>query len=85
MDAEDRYPVRQRSPSDPLKISLFCGSTVLERTLAASHTGDFFNLFRHLVGLLSTSDQSVAKISTYTGQHNTDGDKPPCLKRDSNP
>jgi hypothetical protein len=26
--------------------------------------------FRHTVGLLWTSDQSVAETSTYTGQHN---------------
>jgi hypothetical protein len=27
----------------------------------------FFNLFRHVVGLLWTSDRPVAKASTYTG------------------
>jgi hypothetical protein len=32
---------------------LLYGSTVLERTLAASHTGSFLNLLRHLVGLLA--------------------------------
>jgi hypothetical protein len=45
-------------------IILISGSTVLVRTLAASH------LFWHLVGLLWTSDQPVTKASTYTGQHN---------------
>jgi hypothetical protein len=35
------------------------------------HTGRFVIYFRHLVGLLWTSDQPVAKASTYTGQHNT--------------
>jgi hypothetical protein len=34
------------------------------------HTGGFIIYFRHLVGLLWTSDQPVAKASTYTGQHN---------------
>jgi hypothetical protein len=29
-------------------------------------------LLRHTVGLLWTSDQPVAKVSTYTGQHNTE-------------
>jgi hypothetical protein len=28
------------------------------------------NLFRHVIGLLWTSDQPVAKASTDTGQHN---------------
>jgi hypothetical protein len=30
----------------------------------------FLNLVRHVVGLLWTSDQLVAKASTDTGQHN---------------
>jgi hypothetical protein len=34
-----------------------------------SHTGGFVTLVRHLIGLLWTSDQSLAKASTYTGQH----------------
>jgi hypothetical protein len=34
------------------------------------HTGRFVIYFRYLIGLLSTSDQPVAKASTYTGQHN---------------
>jgi hypothetical protein len=38
----------------------------------------------HLVGILWTSDQTVAKASTYTGQHNTKTRTHPCLKRDSN-
>jgi hypothetical protein len=32
--------------------------------------GGFVIYFRHLLGLLWTSDQPVAKASTYTGQHN---------------
>jgi hypothetical protein len=46
-------------------------SAVLLRTLDASH-GRFRNLFRHSVGRLWTSDQPVAKASTYTGQHTTE-------------
>jgi hypothetical protein len=34
------------------------------------HTGGFVILLRHTVGLLWTSDQPIAKASTYTGQHN---------------
>jgi hypothetical protein len=30
--------------------------------------GGFLILFRHFLGLLCTSDQPVAKASTYTGQ-----------------
>jgi hypothetical protein len=51
-------------------IIIISGSTVLVRTLAASHTEVFVILLRHTVGLLSTSDQPVSKVSTYTGQHN---------------
>jgi hypothetical protein len=43
--------------------------TVDVRTLASSY-GRFLNLFKYLVRLLSTSDQPVAKASTYTEQHN---------------
>jgi hypothetical protein len=50
------------------------GSTILVRTLATSHQR-FRNLFRHLVGLLWTSDRPVAKASTYTGQHTTQKDE----------
>jgi hypothetical protein len=57
--------------------------TVLVRTLAASH-GIFLYLCRHSVGLLWTSDQSVAKASTYTEQHKGE-DKYPCFEPDSNP
>jgi hypothetical protein len=49
-------------------IIIISCSTVPVRTLA-SH-GRFRNLFRHTVGLLWTSDKTVAKASTYTGQHN---------------
>jgi hypothetical protein len=35
------------------------------------HTRSFLILLRHLVRLLWSSDQPVAKASTYTGQHNT--------------
>jgi hypothetical protein len=54
-----------------LVIIISSGSTVLVRTLAALH-GRFVIYFRHLIGLLWTSDQPVAKASTYTGQHNTE-------------
>jgi hypothetical protein len=47
------------------------GSTVLVRTLVATHR-KFRNLFRHSVGPLWTSDQTVAKAYAYTGQHNTE-------------
>jgi hypothetical protein len=30
----------------------------------------FLSLIKHWVGLLWTSDQPFAKVSTYTGQHN---------------
>jgi hypothetical protein len=49
-------------------IIIISGSTVLVRTLAASH-GRFLNLFRHSLELLWMSDQAVAKAYTYTGQH----------------
>jgi hypothetical protein len=52
-------------------IIIISGSTVLVRTFAASHWR-FRNLLKHTVGLLWTSDQPVAKASTYTGQHNTE-------------
>jgi hypothetical protein len=63
--------------------SFIIESTVLVRTLAASH-GRFRDLFRHSVGLRWTSDQPVAKAFTYTGQHNSERRGHPCLKRDSN-
>jgi hypothetical protein len=50
--------------------SFHLGFTVLVRTLASSLMGRFFNLFRHLAGLLWTSDQPVAKASAR--QHNTE-------------
>jgi hypothetical protein len=51
--------------------SLLRGSTVLEMTSAASHTGSFFILsLRHPIGFLWTSNQPVVKNSTYIGQHN---------------
>jgi hypothetical protein len=68
--------------SESLLLLLLYGSTVLERTLVASPKGGIFNLFRPL----RTSNQTVAKACTYTGQHDTeDADKHLCLKRDSNP
>jgi hypothetical protein len=42
------------------------------------HTRSFVILLRHLIRLLWTSYQSVAKASTYTGQHK---DKYPCPSR----
>jgi hypothetical protein len=50
-------------------VLLLRGSTVLERTLAALHTGVVTLLFVQLVDLLWTSYQPVAKASTYKGQH----------------
>jgi hypothetical protein len=44
----------------------------------------FLELFRHMVGLLGQVI-SPSQGLTYTGQHNTDGGKHPCLERDSNP
>jgi hypothetical protein len=74
---------RNYKPSKPIKIFhiaikfyivflhlLLCASAVFQRTSVASHTRGLFNLFTHSVGLLWTSDQSVAKASTYTRQHN---------------
>jgi hypothetical protein len=56
------------------------------RTFGRLTHGRFLNLFRHSVGLLWTSDRTVAKASIHTGQDNTESrDKHPCLKRDSNP
>jgi hypothetical protein len=52
----------------------------------ASQTEGFFNLFRHSVGLLWTSDRPVAKASTYAGQQNKEKlEQTSCLKRDTNP
>jgi hypothetical protein len=51
-------------------IIIISGSTVLVRTLANSHRR-LRILLRHLVGLLWTNDQHVAKAFTYTGKHNT--------------
>jgi hypothetical protein len=36
------------------------------------HAGGFIIYFRHLVELVWTCDQPVAKASTHTGQHNTE-------------
>jgi hypothetical protein len=47
-------------------ILLLCGSTVLERTLYASHNEGFLTLPIHLEGLLWTSDQPVAKAYRRT-------------------
>jgi hypothetical protein len=41
------------------------------KDLWLAHTGGFVILLGHSAGLLWTSDQPVAKVSTYTGQHNT--------------
>jgi hypothetical protein len=44
------------------------------------------SLFRYAGELFWTSDQPVAKASTYTGQHNTETErKYPCPERDANP
>jgi hypothetical protein len=48
-------------------IIIIRGSTILERTLAALHTGDFLISCIYSVGLLWTSDQPVPRVSTYTG------------------
>jgi hypothetical protein len=54
--------------------------------LAATHTGNFSNIFRNFVRLLRMSDQPVAKASTYTWQRTQkDEDKHPFLERNSNP
>jgi hypothetical protein len=52
-------------------IIIISGFTDLTGTLTASHPR-FRYLFRQSVGLLWTSDQPVARASTYTGQHNTE-------------
>lgn len=54
----------------PTKLLILCESTLLVRTLEASYSGAFLMYFRHIVSLLSTSDQPAAKATTYTGQHN---------------
>jgi hypothetical protein len=46
-------------------IIIISDSIFLVITLAASH-GKLLNLLRHTVGLLWTSDQPIAKASTYT-------------------
>jgi hypothetical protein len=45
------------------------------------HTGGFVILLRHLIGLLWTIDQPVAKASTYTGQHNTETQRQTSMPR----
>jgi hypothetical protein len=45
------------------------------------HTGGFVILLRHLVGPLWTSDQPVAKASTYTGQNNTETQRQTSMPR----
>jgi hypothetical protein len=37
-----------------------------------SHTRCFIILLGHSAGLVWTSDQPIAKVSTYIGQHNTE-------------
>jgi hypothetical protein len=56
------------------------GSTVLARTLAASHQR-FYSLINISVGLLWMSDQPVAKASTYTRQQNTGTQKQTAMTR----
>jgi hypothetical protein len=66
-------PIRHVTVTSKLhrhNVLLLRGSTVHVRALATSHTGRFLILCRQLVGLLWTSDQPVAKASTYTVQHN---------------
>jgi hypothetical protein len=60
----------------PFIIIIISVPTVLVRirTLATSYRR-FHNLLRHTVGLLWTSDQSVAKASTYKGQHSTESQR----------
>jgi hypothetical protein len=71
--------------SSTIKLASFLrGSAGLEGTLAASHTGGFFDLFRKSVGLLWTSDQPIAVVlPTQDSTVQNDADKLPCLKRDS--
>jgi hypothetical protein len=64
-EQQNAYPLRSLQI---LIIIIISGSTVLARTLAASHRR-FRNLIKTLGG---TSDQPVAKASTYTGQSNTE-------------
>jgi hypothetical protein len=46
----------------------------------------FLELFRHVVGLLGTSDQLVTRpLSTQDNTIQKDADKHPCLEGDSNP
>jgi hypothetical protein len=52
-------------------IKIISSFTVFVRTLAASHRR-FHNLIKTFLELLWTTDQTVAKASTYTGQHNTE-------------
>jgi uncharacterized membrane protein len=61
-------------------IIIISGSTVLVRTLVTSHWR-LSNLFWHLVGLLWTSDQPVAKAPTYTGQHNVETQRQISMRR----
>jgi hypothetical protein len=39
-------------------------------SLSLPFSGFLNHTYRHMVGLLWTSDQPVAETSTYTGQHN---------------
>jgi hypothetical protein len=47
----------------------FSCSSLMERR-APCGVSVIIHILRHTVGLLWTSDQPVAKVSTYTGQHN---------------
>jgi hypothetical protein len=62
--------VQQTGPPPPPSPLWLCSPW---RTLASLYTGRVLTLlFRHLLGLLWTTDQPVAKASTYTGQYNTE-------------
>jgi hypothetical protein len=69
-DLTDYFNIQYSYVPPPLLL-LLCGSTVIERALAASHTAGFLILFRHSVGLLKCG-QPVAKAPAYTGQQNTE-------------
>jgi hypothetical protein len=54
-------------------ISPFLPSIVVVQSLKglwSPHMGCSFNLIKHSVGLFWTSEQPVAKASTYAGHHN---------------
>jgi hypothetical protein len=66
-------------------IHSFTGAYSPGRTFGLPFGVSWSHTYRHTVGLLWTSDQPAAEISTYTGQHNIDTrDKHPCPERESN-